>query len=99
MQSDQKGRYDLMYEPHGGSTSAWWIRANQGHSMPVSLSLAWLTKTKYLIHIVQDVTPDLRRVTMARELPVVVHGTTMRAWESIGLRSVYLLYYTVFNIL
>ena len=32
---------------------------------------------------------DLRRVKSAKEIPMAVHGTTYRAWESIGLFSLF----------
>lgn len=42
----------------------WWIRANQGHTLPVD-----------------DL--ELTEITDPSQLPVAVHGTTRKTWESI----------------
>ncbi|KAJ7105472.1 KptA family-domain-containing protein [Mycena crocata] len=40
VKADQKSRYHLLYDPRDGPANAWWIRANQGHSMAdISLDL------------------------------------------------------------
>lgn len=42
VQEDAKMRYHLLLEPDqtGTSSDIWWIRANQGHTMKVVLSLS-----------------------------------------------------------
>ncbi|KAL4066146.1 KptA family-domain-containing protein [Scleroderma yunnanense] len=70
--SDQKGRFHLLFEPHTSPSlstqDVWWIRANQGHSM-------------------KDVKLDLRPVLSATDIPMAVHGTTRQAWESIATQG------------
>ena len=43
MQDDKKGRFNLIQESEtdeaGNPAAVWWIRANQGHSIKVSMLL------------------------------------------------------------
>ncbi|KAJ7663803.1 phosphotransferase KptA/Tpt1 [Mycena polygramma] len=44
VQNDQKSRYHLLNEARLGESDSWWIRANQGHSMPeISIDLKPIT--------------------------------------------------------
>ncbi|KAJ7089896.1 KptA family-domain-containing protein [Mycena belliarum] len=48
VKNDSKQRYHLIYEARPDMTNAWWIRANQGHSMDVSLDLKPLISAKLI---------------------------------------------------
>ncbi|KAF7361237.1 Trna 2-phosphotransferase 1-like [Mycena sanguinolenta] len=69
VRQDQKSRYHLAYEPWYNKTSSWWIRAN-----PESRE----SETN------PDTSLDLRRLRSPKEIPVAIHGTSLRAWESIS---------------
>ncbi|KAJ6510380.1 KptA family-domain-containing protein [Mycena sanguinolenta] len=69
VRQDQKSRYHLAYEPWYNKSSSWWIRAN-----PESRE----SETN------PDTSLDLRRIRSAKEIPVVIHGTSLSAWESIS---------------
>ncbi len=73
-----------------GDKAVFWIRANQGHSLEVTLLpslILWLFETLtgfsgLCLFQVEDL--DLTDVKDASEIPVVIHGTYKKNWPSIG---------------
>ena len=59
----------------------WWIRANQGHSVEVRIQYL----TVYSFNLRTQVL-DLGAVLIqsATDIPMAVHGTTVKAWEEIS---------------
>ncbi|KAF8238179.1 hypothetical protein L208DRAFT_1243941 [Tricholoma matsutake] len=74
IREDRKKRFKLMYKlllaPGSLSrTEMWWVRANQEHAVRC-----------LALHAVDS---DLTEIYNADRVKMVVHGTTMSAWESI----------------
>ncbi|KAJ7186718.1 KptA family-domain-containing protein [Mycena filopes] len=68
---DRKPQYHLVYEPWDGVGSSWWIRGNYASARRVPEYSA------------VDTSLDLRRLTSATQVPTLVHGTTLKAWEAV----------------
>ncbi|CAK5267396.1 unnamed protein product [Mycena citricolor] len=74
VETDGKARYSLVLED-----GLWWVRANQGHSMPVESP-----RVADRVGVVLD----LKRITSAAEVPMAVHGTTLAAWRQISSEGI-----------
>ncbi|KAJ7034775.1 KptA family-domain-containing protein [Mycena alexandri] len=72
VRDDQKARYHLVYEPWEGLGSSWWIRSSEAWAREVPRQAP------------ADTSLDLRRLTSALQIPTVLHGTTLKAWEAIS---------------
>ncbi|KAJ7860448.1 phosphotransferase KptA/Tpt1 [Mycena olivaceomarginata] len=70
VRNDSKQRYHLLKEIRRGGTECWLIRANQGHSIPVSPF--------------DEVMGGLTRIHWEWQVSMAVHGTSMKAWEAIS---------------
>lgn len=57
------------------------IRANQGHSMQVRAPPHSLCKIDVLFSQIDDL--ELTKILSSEGIPVVVHGTNTKAWQSI----------------
>ncbi|KAH9175960.1 KptA family-domain-containing protein [Lactarius sanguifluus] len=74
VENDSKSRYMLHEGPDEAAPTAgdiWWIRANQGHSLKEGRDTFTAIKL------------DLKPILSATDIPMGVHGTNRKAWESI----------------
>ena len=86
VRNDSKSRYNLVLEADPASgDEAWWIRANQGHSMKVSSFAS--SSALEVEAFPQSVVLDLQSINSHVDIPtgIAVHGTNKRAWEIISM--------------
>lgn len=83
VRENAKQRFTMREEPTGeGGVAELWIRANQGHSVDVSLRAVVVEKAR-LIFCAQVEALELKKVERAEDVPVVVHGSYFRLWDVI----------------
>ncbi|ETW79252.1 hypothetical protein HETIRDRAFT_242589, partial [Heterobasidion irregulare TC 32-1] len=76
--ADTKQRYTLLSEPPSDAAASadaiWWIKANQGHSI----------KARPAPIPTPTTSPRMSPITSPTDVPMAVHGTTRKAWQSIS---------------
>lgn len=85
VKENSKMRYHLLFEPKGDASESsarmnpdcWWIRANQGHSMKVCARNP-LCLEKWYTYQMKDVKLDHAPLTDSGQVPMAVHGTTLK---------------------
>lgn len=85
VRDNAKQRFTIQPEPTGeGGAEELWIRANQGHSVVVGVDQPSPVACPDPRPLPQVASLELKEVTSAEEVPVMVHGTTFALWPVIG---------------
>jgi len=77
VKNDAKGRYDLVYEGEATASST----ADLQQDSEADMRSWWIRANQG--HSMKAIQLDLKPILSAAEIPMAVHGTTLRAWENI----------------